>query len=429
MYKVTKYKNVKSPDIDETLNIDDVFEIIKNGDSALSHILYARKFEKGSEDYDSIKTNLIPTFRFNFLFNEKALNKNIIKPTGLIFIDVDNIEVIAENDFIFAKWKSISLKGFSILVKVDKLSLGNFNDCYEKISFLLKLNSDIGARKPNQQTVQSFDPDIYINYDSKTFNCLDIKKVPSAIKQKKRKECLTRNETFLPVSQNIEVRFNNIDDYFIDNDLPYLVFKDEKQKLCIPFIPRKVETGNRNNYLFIYLSQIVALNPHINKTYIKAIADSINLNVMEPKLLDNDLNKMINSIFQIKDFDELELFYNKERRIIFNPSHEITFGEKMKIVNKELGSIKSIRTTEKIYECIEEWDFKSNGKITQDKIALLINVHVSTIKRYWSNFKTFVKELNDDYKGTIKGDETEMIECRIDYSSFYINEPQLKKSA
>ncbi|MEM0519598.1 hypothetical protein [Aequorivita flava] len=105
------------------------------------------------------------------------------------------------------------------------------------------------------------------------------------------------------------------------------------------------------------------------------------------------------------------------------------FKEKMKIVNKELGGIKSIRTTEKIYECIEEWDFKSNGKITQDKIAHLINVHVSTIKRYWSNFKTFVKELNDDYKGTIKVDETEMIECRIDYSEFYINKPLMKKSA
>jgi hypothetical protein len=302
MYKVSKYKNVRSSEIDGTLDIEEVFKIIREGDSALRHIEYARSFAKGSEDYDSIKRNLIPTFRFNFLFNDKALNKNITEPTGLIFIDVDNTEVIPESDFIFAKWKSISLKGFSILVKVDKLSQENFNDCYDNLSSLLMINSDVGARKPTQQTVQSYDPDIYINYDAKTYNCADFEKVLSAIKQKKERRCLTRNETFLPVFQKIKVIFNNIGDYFIDNNSPYRVFREEKERLCIPFLPRKVEKGNRNSYLFIYLSQIVALNPHINKAYIKVLADSMNFNVMKPKLLDDELHKIINSIFQINDF-------------------------------------------------------------------------------------------------------------------------------
>ncbi|MBZ0328265.1 MAG: hypothetical protein K8F54_11710 [Altibacter sp.] len=429
MFQVTKYKNIKSSDVEDTLDIAEVFKIIKEGDSALNHIKYARSFNKGSEDYNSIKANLIPTFRFNFLFDRKASNKNITEPTGLIFIDVDNTDTILDNDFIFAKWKSISLKGYSILVKVDNLTVNNFNDTYDNISSLLKINSDIGARKPTQQTVQSYDPDIYINYDAKTYNCAEIKKVPSAIKQKKEKKCLTRNETFLPVSQNIKIRFNNIDDYFTDNNSTYIVFKEEKEKLCIPFIPRKVEEGNRNSYLFIYLSQIVALNPHINKAYVKAIADSVNLNVMHPELPESELNDIINSIFKIKESDELEMFYNKERRIIFNPKQKLPFKEKMKIVNKELGSMAADRTIEKIYVCIEEWDFQSYNKINQVKVADLMELHVSTIKRYWSNFKAFVKELNDDYKGSLIGDGTEMIECRIDYSNFYLNEPQLKKSA
>src|SRR5690554_20933 len=167
MYKVTKYKNVRSSDVECTLDIAEVFEIIKNGDSALKHIEYARSFTRGSEDFDSVKTNLIPTFRFNFLFNEKALNKNITKPTGLIFIDVDNVKSIPKSDFIFAKWKSVSLNGFSVLVKVENLSIENFYDCYDKLTCLLELKSDLGARKPTQQTVQSYDPDIYIDYNSK----------------------------------------------------------------------------------------------------------------------------------------------------------------------------------------------------------------------------------------------------------------------
>ncbi len=427
MYGVTKYKNVKSSDVDNILDIDEVFKIIKEGDSALMHIEYARRFEKGSEDYDTIKTSLIPTFRFNFLFDKKALNKNITEPTGLIFIDVDNTEIIPESNYIFAKWKSISLLGFSILVKVDKLSLENFNDSYEAISSLLQINSDVGARKATQQTTQSFDPNIYINYNSQTYNCLEIEKVSSAIKQKKEKGGLTTNETFLPVFNKIKVRFNNIDDYFNDNDLPYIVFREEKERLCIPFIPIRVEKGNRNSYMFIYLSQIVALNLSISKAYIKLLADSIDLNAMKPKLGDKELDKIINSIFQIKESNELKMYYNKERRIIFNPSHKMIFKEKMDIVNKELGNMASERASEKIYECIEEWDFESLGKITQSKTALLIGVHVSTVKRYWSNFKSYVKELNNDHKGI--GDRIEQIECCVSYQNYYINEPLMKKSA
>ena len=427
MYRVTKYKNVKSSDVDNILDIVEVFKIIKEGDSALRHIEYARRFEKGSEDYDSIKTSLIPTFRFNFLFDKKALNKNITEPTGLIFIDVDNTEIIPESNYIFAKWKSISLLGFSILVKVDKLSLENFNDSYEAISILLQINSDTGARKPTQQTVQSHDPDIYINYNSKTYNCLEIEKVSSAIKQKKGRECLTTNETFLQVFKKIKIRFNNIDDYFNDNDSPYIVFREEKERLCIPFIPRRVEKGNRNSYMFIYLSQIVALNLSISKAYIKKLADSVNSNVMKPKLGDKELDKIINSLFQLKESGELEMFYNKERRIIFNPDERITFKEKMKIVNRELGAMASERTTEKIYECIEEWDFESLGKITQTKIALVIGVSVSTVKRYWGNFKSFVKELNID--NNMMSGRLEQIECCMSYQNFYIYEPLMKKSA
>lgn len=429
MYKVTKYKNVRSSEVERILNIAEVFKIIKEGDSVLKHIKYARSFIRGSEDYDSIKTNLIPTFRFNFLFNNKASNKNITEPTGLIFIDVDNTKEISDSDFIFAKWKSISSQGFSILVKVDGLSLENFNDSYESISSLLKLDSDVGARKPTQQTVQSYDPNIYINYNSKIFNCLEVKKVPIAIKQKKEKECLTRNDTFLQKFQKIKIRYNNIGDYFIDNDLKYIVFREEKKKLCIPYIPNRVETGNRNRCLFIYLSQIVALNLNINKAYIKVLADSVNLNVIKPKLADGEIHKIINSIFQIKESNELKLFYNRERRIIFNPSHKLNFKEKMDIVNKELGNMATEKTLEKIYTCIEEWDFKSYGKITQSKIADLVALNVSTIKRHWSNFKSYVKGLNNDYKVTLSYEGVIEINCCINYSDFYIYKPLKKKSA
>ena len=183
MIEVTKYKNSRSPDVSETLTIEEVFKIIKIGDSVLTHIKYARSFDKNSEDYDAIKTGIIPTFRFNFIFDKRASNNNITEPTGLIYLDIDNTEDLPSSEFIFAKWKSLSLTGYCILVKVNNLSIDNFNDCYDKLSSLLNINSDIGARKPTQQTIQSYDPNIYVNHNSRVFNCIRIEKVPSPIKQ------------------------------------------------------------------------------------------------------------------------------------------------------------------------------------------------------------------------------------------------------
>ncbi|MCA9381592.1 hypothetical protein KC678_04970, partial [Candidatus Dojkabacteria bacterium] len=227
MYTVTKYNNIKSSEVEAKIGIDEVFKIIKEGDSKLEFIKLARNYEKGSENYDSIKTSIIPTFRFNFLFEGKASNKNITEATGLIFIDIDNLDELPDSDFIYAKWKSISLTGYGVLVKVDGLTQNNFNNIYDEISKLLGVSSDSGARKPTQQTVQSFDPDIYINHDSRVYNCANSKKVPFPIKQKKEKGGLTTNDTFLLVPHiNTNVRFNNIDNYFKDNDLHYLVFKE-----------------------------------------------------------------------------------------------------------------------------------------------------------------------------------------------------------
>jgi hypothetical protein len=427
MYKITKYRNAQSSIIQDTLMIEEVFEIIEKGDSKLNHIKHARSFEKGSTDYDEVRKFLIPTFRFNFLFKDKAANNNITKPTGLIYIDADLIDTIPQSDFIFAKWKSLSLTGYCILVKVQNLSFDNFKDYYNKISSILNINSDAGARKATQQTIQSYDPDIYINYNSKIYKHPKIEKVSSPIKQKKGGECLTRDDTLLSTPRNVKFRYDNIDDYFIDNDYQYIVFSGDKEKICDPYIPKRVEKGNRNQYLFIYLSQILALNPNMNKPYLIAMADNINLNVMKPKLVDNEILKIVNSLFKMKGSNELKIYLNKERRIIFNPKLRMSFQDKMKIVNKELGSIASEKTTQKIYECIEMWDFQFEGKITQRKVADLTELHLSTIKRYWHNFKSYVKDLNYGYKLENGHQKSISANCALDIS--YILEPLLKKAA
>jgi hypothetical protein len=67
-----------------------------------------------------------------------------------------------------------------------------------------------------------------------------------------------------------------------------------------------------------------------------------------------------------------------------------------------------------------------NEKITQKKLAKSLNMSESNLKRYWYNFKDYVKELNEEYKSNNDfGD----VECSINYADFYISKPLLNKSA
>ncbi|WP_298265664.1 hypothetical protein [uncultured Lutibacter sp.] len=398
MIKITQYENITNPKIQMTLTIDEVLNIIKNGNEFLPIINAAREYGKGHPLYNSLKSTSIPTFRYNFLFNERASNKTIISSTGLIYLDIDDNMFIPESELIYASWRSLSNTGYGLLVKVDNLTLDNFKYVYNEISDRIGVTPDDNARKATQQTVLSYDSDLYFNSDSTTYHYLNKEKVSSPNNIKKKKEWLSTNGTFIENTSNSKVRYNNIDDYFIDSDNVYVVFTEDKELICNPYLPLKVNVGRRNSILFIYFCQIVALNPTISKNYMRSLGESINTNIMKPKLSEKEMNAVIDSVFKKLKNDDLSIIYNQERRILFNPSIKLSHKEKMVIVNKELGLMKSEMTKAVIYEIIEGWDFNSSGKITQVKVCELSDFSLPTIKRYWHHFKAYIGDLNNDYK-------------------------------
>ena len=397
MYKVSKFESAKAPKVKQVLSIEDVLQIIKNGDEYLQIINTARLYGKGSAIYDNIKTNLLPSFRFNFLFEDSASNKNIIASTGLIYLDVDGVDTIPTNDYIFASWKSLSNKGYGLLVKVDNLTLDNYSNVYNQLTEIIGINSDAGARKATQQTILSYDKNLYCNPNSNIYNYSENKKVSNHPILEEREECIVTNDTFLSIDSDT-IQFNNIESYFTneyENEL-YRVF-DEKIKICSPFIPIRIEVGKRNSTLFYLLSQYALLNPKAGKQFFKAISETINKK-MYPRLESNEIESIINSVLLKREDNSLKLFYNEERKILFNPNALITGKEKMKIVNQVLGNIKSQLTKETIYIALENWDFESYGAITQKKIVELTGKSIATVKRYWKEFKSYTKDLNNDYK-------------------------------
>lgn len=399
MFQITHYANAERSQVLTTTTLESVLETIKNGDNRLPFIHFARTLTKGTEEYSEFKKKNFPTFRFNFLFRDSAANKNIIAPTGLIYIDADEVDAIPESPYILASWKSLSDTGFGILVKVDNLSLANYAEVYDQLSELIGISSDAGARKATQQTIQTYDPNLYHNPDSLVFHFIENDEVSHAPISEKREKCIGTHDT---LNWNDDtIRFNNIGSYFTD-DTPYILFK-EKEWICNPFIPLRIEQGNRNSTMFFLLSQYALLNPNAGKPFLKSVSETINKH-MFPRLSEKEITNVIDSIVRKREEGTLTIHYNEPRRILFHPNCGFGAKEKMDIVNKELGKLKSDVTKELIYAALESWDFESEGLITQKKVSVLAGRGIATVKRHWKDFKSDVQAVNEAFidKETVK---------------------------
>ena len=400
-YWINHFENCISPLVLGKITVDEVLHKIKNGDENLLNIKNAREFGKSHQKYDEIKKTVLPTYRFNFIFEGYAKDINIIESTGLIYIDVDDTIEIPHSDYIYAKWRSLSNTGYGIIVKVDNLTLDNFKDVYTSLGIILGVKVDDGARKAIQQNVLSYDPDLYFNADSRVYQCKDIKKA-SLNSIKKKEECISVNEAFKDTFA-IKERIDNSYEYFVgDNyDKDYLYFEN-KVTICAPYMPwNGVEKGNRNNFLFRVLSQFALLNPHLGRDYL--FNKSIYFNKkMKPNLTKTEINSVITSVINKPEEGSLKMYYNKERLILFNPNKKLTKSEKTKIKGMIVGAKRAKLTEVAIYEIIENWDFELFGKITQKSVIELNIFSRSTVQRYWSNFKKYVEELNEFNRNSIK---------------------------
>jgi len=437
-FDIDLFKNGKSPYVKSIIKIDTIFEYIKTGNGNLSFIELARNAGKGSTQYDIIKMEILPSVRFNFNFNVSAKDKNIKSPTGLIFIDIDNInELDTTNKYIYSAWKSLSNTGYGILVKIDGLTLKNFSTNYLHLSTLLGITSDIGAKKATQQTILSYDKDIFINNNSIVFKAINEKVQFNHIKKgREEKKHIETNCTLQEYKG--ETRFNNITDYFKDES-PYIVF-EEKENLMIPFIPKSI-IGNRSSNMFSYLSQIALLNTQSNFNLLLSIANSFNKHCQPPLNIDKVI-AIVNDVIMKKNKNELIENRNKERRIIFNPLNKMDKNEKQKIVNQEVGKIRTEKSKQEIHTIIENWDFLNSGKITQKKVSDLTGKSIRTIKTYWDELKDNVNEMNKGFKISpkvieIKNAEKEVqdlliveseITAKITFEDFYFTPKNIKYS-
>ena len=133
------------------------------------------------EDYDKSKSKL-PGVCFNGVFEYRSLS-GIKEHSGLIILDFDKFQSnqdainfrdsISDNEFIFSAWISPSGKGVKALVKIPA-SIENHKEYFKALKkYFNHANWDDSGSDVSRFCFESYDPDLYINHESKLWDTLE----------------------------------------------------------------------------------------------------------------------------------------------------------------------------------------------------------------------------------------------------------------
>jgi len=397
------YDNIRSPQVKDFITIEEWFFLIK--ESKYSQlIVQARSFGKAHLIYDSVKATL-PAITYNFTFRSRKTNDNIVSNTGLLYIDIDDLSFdisILDTSKVFAFYKSYGGLGYSLLVQVDGLNKDNYELTYSSICQDLGLSNyhDKGAKKCTQFNVLSYDPDIFINYNSFVFSSSLINNnqfppIPVVLKRKKR--AYTKGLGVFP-NEIISLRYDNLNEIKFVGD--YTVNWDGYDYINC-FIPIHKIKSNRNNVLLSYTRNLVYLNPYLTKDATIKIIDKVNhLACAEPVDI-AQVKRIVDSIFKLKLNGKLNPIYNRrKRKIVFAKDSMLNREDKLAICRKQFSIKQTGDSKSKIYSFIENWDFVLNGKITASSVAKASKMNIKTIEKYWFEFKAYAKDLNRQFKSS-----------------------------
>lgn len=168
----------EAKDVPYIVTLEKALNRIKTGKKSLS-LIKAIRVCKDDEQRNEMKRNL-PCYVFSGEFKERN-QQGLIKHSGLCILDFDkfpdretmqqSIDIIKSNPHVLSAFISPSGNGIKVLIRIpecDKIShpkyFKEFQNKYN-YDFFDMSNSNI-----DRVCFESYDPDIYINYEAKVFN-------------------------------------------------------------------------------------------------------------------------------------------------------------------------------------------------------------------------------------------------------------------
>lgn len=221
--------NYKSRKILYDISFKDFIEMMKDpGFSQKKIVEKARTLDKDSVEYAEIKATL-PCIVFNFNHSTSVRGNTVTRPTGFLYLDVDNEEVpedLKDHPLVHGLWKTLSSKGYAVVVKVEGLNKDNLKSLSKSVAETLDIPYDTKAVSIDRLHVIGYDEDIYYNENSITFSYKEsnesVVSLPLYVSNKRIEGGATN-----------KLRFNNLQDVVNSMDLEFngevsLDFKDNK---------------------------------------------------------------------------------------------------------------------------------------------------------------------------------------------------------
>lgn len=410
----------------ETITIDLLIEKIKSPSIAVENARAAGK-KINRTAYDQIKQTTIEAYHPNELDGVS---------TGFIYLDVDDFDSTEDAvayrqqiinkfpDLITLCWLSVSNLGLSILIKVENLTKSNYNEYWDVLNQLFDCKLDKNSRGFSKVNCISFDPSVYINLDSISFEEFKGGAVVGYFPLNLiTNYCTPPDELETNNSHNnqplhpplISIRYQTgLDDSAFQNINTPVIIPEGMKILRINaryFLKNRIKVGNRNKVLSALSMQLIVLNPlpagysekvlrgqllnallHINKNY-----------VVEP-LTKDEVIKIFNpnyKKYKQQGYLDVNKYLNETRFVFWHSECQIPAYDRVSIGLKLLNTSRrrgKEYNQQLIHDAIEMLQ-DGNNPITRRTIMEVTGLKEDSVKRYWKPFKAII----DEYNTTISG--------------------------
>lgn len=446
------YSSVFNSNVTGSIKMYELFEKIKYNliyDITPEHYLLNKYLNgKKNPEYELTKTKL-KTVCYNASFNAYKNLANLRYINNLMYLDIDGFkskeealayknEIVKKYDWVIACYRSLSKIDLHVIINVDRIrDNDDYNEKYKYINehyFDNKL--DLNSLSLTRHTVIPWDYDIYINHSPSELK-IDNEFIEKGIRNtyiptsgksisllnnsstgnesnsgdNKKGICNTYNKkkvicsayTFLPETKlediandagrndKLILRTEIAEEEFNDPNIP-LYFPEGKYVIEINLFPyryKKIEEGNRNNFIGALTIKLIILNTSkvddLDEVLRKKILNfilSINNKICSPPFPKKEVIKSFNSNCKrfIEGRIDISQFYTK-KYFFWSKHSTLSTSEKMSISKKIKNKPQVDRTKQKIKDAIRKMQ-ESNLKVTQKNVANESGLSIGTVKKY-----------------------------------------------
>lgn len=412
----TKLKTLKKFS-NQHLTIDELVGLIKDN-PLKDKIEHLRSIEYKSSEYKNLKTKfpcILPAGIFSGL-----KNNDLQFLSGYLYYDIDDtfenlndtINKLNESFPITLLCKSVGGRGISLLIKVNEITIENYQDIYFFIRKQLidkGFNIDCAASGIARKMIISSDEGIIYNKEV-SFN---LNKV--SFKMYKKDLCLNKIKIFDGIMENTDIQPRDTFDCEI---IPYkelmtqistqtLYTKEFDTKYNIDsidyyriLIPKQILDGTKHKLYIRIVNALYYINPLITDQQLISYLFHIN-NLATPKMKLYELKKLMSSTSKIiKETGEIRIKPGT-KKIHFNMNNKMTPKEKMSLGATINNALRTNKTLQLIYDT-KMMLCSKNIEPTQKLVVEQTGLSIATVKRNWNKQMIDIENIKVEKKKELK---------------------------